>query len=229
VALYYGLHMTNIGTKNGSVIVKNGSAAENCNCCGGWYCYLDDSQTDSQYAMKSLASATVTISSQNYIKWAKNTWFYGTEYTSEGFAGAQYNGTYSLQKSSDGTTWRHDFAAQPDATCVAYLLLYVTGTAWVLRFAYSKMMYSAFTTETYKELSEMQCRDNYGYGSGFQFSGGPTRYYDIVGTLDQCHRMTGVPASSSFVAFQPNASSADGSIVRQEGSLQVAISFQASY
>lgn len=30
--------MTNIATKNGSIIVKGGSVAEGCNCCGGWYC-----------------------------------------------------------------------------------------------------------------------------------------------------------------------------------------------
>lgn len=28
-----------IATKNGAVIFKDGAAAENCNCCGGWYCY----------------------------------------------------------------------------------------------------------------------------------------------------------------------------------------------
>jgi len=28
-----------LATKNGSLIVKNGNVAENCNCCGGWYCY----------------------------------------------------------------------------------------------------------------------------------------------------------------------------------------------
>lgn len=30
--------MTNIATKNGAVVVKDGKAAEGCNCCGGWYC-----------------------------------------------------------------------------------------------------------------------------------------------------------------------------------------------
>ena len=28
-----------IATKNGSIIVKDGAVAENCDCCGGWYCY----------------------------------------------------------------------------------------------------------------------------------------------------------------------------------------------
>lgn len=33
--------MTTIGTKNGSVIVKDGSVAENCNCCTKWLCMCD--------------------------------------------------------------------------------------------------------------------------------------------------------------------------------------------
>lgn len=28
-----------LATKNNSLIVKDGKVAENCNCCGGWYCY----------------------------------------------------------------------------------------------------------------------------------------------------------------------------------------------
>ena len=27
-----------LATKNGSIIVKDGKLAENCGCCGGWYC-----------------------------------------------------------------------------------------------------------------------------------------------------------------------------------------------
>jgi len=28
-----------LATKNGSLIVKDGKVAENCNCCGDWWCY----------------------------------------------------------------------------------------------------------------------------------------------------------------------------------------------
>jgi len=28
-----------LATKNGSLIVKDGKLAEDCGCCGGWYCY----------------------------------------------------------------------------------------------------------------------------------------------------------------------------------------------
>lgn len=33
--------MSNIATKNGSVIVKDGSIGTDCRCCGGWYCCAD--------------------------------------------------------------------------------------------------------------------------------------------------------------------------------------------
>jgi len=32
-----------IATKSGSLIVKDGKLAENCGCCGGWYCCIDRS------------------------------------------------------------------------------------------------------------------------------------------------------------------------------------------
>ena len=28
-----------LATKNNAIIVKDGKLAENCGCCGGWYCY----------------------------------------------------------------------------------------------------------------------------------------------------------------------------------------------
>ena len=30
-----------LATKNNAIIVKDGLLAENCGCCGGWYCYRD--------------------------------------------------------------------------------------------------------------------------------------------------------------------------------------------
>jgi hypothetical protein len=34
-----------LATKNGSLIVKDGQIAENCGCCGGWYCYTCEFQS----------------------------------------------------------------------------------------------------------------------------------------------------------------------------------------
>jgi hypothetical protein len=35
-----------LATKNGSLVVKDGLLAENCGCCGGWYCYCPSPPCD---------------------------------------------------------------------------------------------------------------------------------------------------------------------------------------
>jgi hypothetical protein len=42
LARNHGLRLMPLATKNGSIIVKDGRLAENCGCCGGWYCYPCD-------------------------------------------------------------------------------------------------------------------------------------------------------------------------------------------
>lgn len=53
-----------LATKNGSLIVKSGSLAENCNCCGGWYCYCDSDPCGlySAWGLTPTTTATVTFS-----------------------------------------------------------------------------------------------------------------------------------------------------------------------
>jgi hypothetical protein len=89
--------MTSIGTKNGSVIVKDGKAAENCNCCGGWYCCMDGKCVGD--AIKSV-SATISASDWSYQLTLASSC--GTKYASAYFKGSAANGTTSL--TYDGST-----------------------------------------------------------------------------------------------------------------------------
>lgn len=51
-----------IATKNGSVILKSGSVAENCGCCGGWQCYKPESCDDTiSYLRNNVPSITLTF------------------------------------------------------------------------------------------------------------------------------------------------------------------------
>jgi len=50
-----------LATKNGAIIVKNGLLAENCGCCGGWYCQLD-STSDPEVPCCSSQSLSLQIS-----------------------------------------------------------------------------------------------------------------------------------------------------------------------
>lgn len=73
--------MTNIATKNGSIIVKDGSVAEDCNCCGGWYCYDNpcDYQPEGSTPRRWICgedqippatlSVKVTFSGQSFCQW----------------------------------------------------------------------------------------------------------------------------------------------------------------
>lgn len=58
-----------LATKNGSLIVKDGQIAENCDCCGGWYCYCEQSSCDLAtilgLAPTACLSATITGVSGN--------------------------------------------------------------------------------------------------------------------------------------------------------------------
>lgn len=64
-----------IATKNGSVIVKSGSVAEGCGCCGGWQCYKPTScitfLSDFAAAHQSLR-LTVSTSGLTYTRSATN-------------------------------------------------------------------------------------------------------------------------------------------------------------
>lgn len=53
----------NIATQGGKIIVKDGKAAENCNCCGGsWYCFPDEAFCPCKYAKSMPATLKADLS-----------------------------------------------------------------------------------------------------------------------------------------------------------------------
>jgi hypothetical protein len=48
-----------LATKNNAIIIKDGRLAENCNCCGGWYCFTNVCECPS------IKGVTVSISSSD--------------------------------------------------------------------------------------------------------------------------------------------------------------------
>jgi len=66
-----------IATKNNAIIVKDGSIAENCGCCGGWYCWSCDC---------GLSSVSLTIT--------------GFQSFNESLFNPSINGTYTMQHPS---------------------------------------------------------------------------------------------------------------------------------
>lgn len=96
-----------IATKNGSVILKSGSVAENCGCCGDWYCY---NQCADFYCPPSSA-VTVSLTAADFLlnfidkftpysAWLAPYWIKNTRY----FRGSEITGTHSLVYNAAAST-----------------------------------------------------------------------------------------------------------------------------
>jgi hypothetical protein len=82
-----------IATKNGAIIVKDGSIAENCACCeSGWYCCPAAACFGDH-----INNVTVTLSAEDYYLRSFST-FNGNTIYANGFRGSLANGTYSLPR-----------------------------------------------------------------------------------------------------------------------------------
>jgi hypothetical protein len=86
-----------LATKNGAIIVKDGKLAENCGCCGEWYCCMDSKCVSD--AIKSV-SATISASDWSYQQTLSSSC--GTKYASAYFKGSSASGTKAL--TYDGST-----------------------------------------------------------------------------------------------------------------------------
>ena len=95
-----------LATKNNAIIIKDGKIAENCGCCGGWYCCADY-----QCALSQITSVSATVVSSDFSDWRYSQYGNGnTQYLSRAFLGSFYNGTHALDKSqSNSSVWVYSF------------------------------------------------------------------------------------------------------------------------
>jgi hypothetical protein len=116
-----------LATKDGSLIVKDGKLAENCGCCGGWYCYNECAEfmcVDAPTASVSLSATDFLVNTiykytpENMYVGLPTYWEKETQY----FKGSEINGTHVLQKRSDlssGTQGVWDSSATFWSSCPA--------------------------------------------------------------------------------------------------------------
>lgn len=154
-----------IATKSGGLIVKDGKLAENCGCCGGWYCcQVNECASDfvnsitvqiipqsSEYTFKSLVTAPC-----------------GYNQSSGAVPCSSIAGTHSLSRVS-ATRWSATLAAD-SLGCfspkIELLLSYpavntVKGT-WSLSIQHSAYWWLKTTqtpSSSFKSLSEMRCEN----------------------------------------------------------------------
>jgi len=149
-----------LATKNGSLIVKDGLLAENCGCCGGWYCCIDQNCLST-----SISAVTATLSGTDRLRklrYVSTTNPSISRWYTLGVAGSSLSGAFALQKQSDGS-WAYQYPTR-NGGCQDSLKLTVTnGTGGSAATAYfslalttTSMIYTS-TTEQYKTLSELTC------------------------------------------------------------------------
>lgn len=110
-----------LATKNGSIIVKDGALAENCGCCGGWYCCADTS------CLTDWGSVAVTLSGTNRTKQYQNqgncpgTSVHGQWYSfTAGVTGSSVSGE-TLSRSAFGGSGESKYAAYGSPTGAIYV------------------------------------------------------------------------------------------------------------
>lgn len=94
-----------LATKNGAVIVKDGKVAENCGCCGGWWCYGGCGCSD---VRPSVLSATLSFSLNQVAYGQVGTGAFGgggfhqcAKYTSDSFSDVSKTVSLSYTGESD--------------------------------------------------------------------------------------------------------------------------------
>jgi hypothetical protein len=100
-----------LATKNGSLIVKDGQIAENCGCCGGWWCYRCGCD-----------KPTVVVTLSNFSAYYQ-------------FSTLSVNGTYTLSHPNSGLAsccdlwgYRYDNSAETCGTTTATAFLQINLT-----------------------------------------------------------------------------------------------------
>jgi len=105
-----------LATKNGSLIVKDGQIAEDCGCCGGWYCYCENDCNTTPACSYCLGSCppyrapesfTATVTASDYVNRVMGRVYYnivggsgaGVGLTSY-FKGSALSGTHTLARVS---------------------------------------------------------------------------------------------------------------------------------
>lgn len=155
-----------IATKNGSVIIKDGSVAQNCGCCGGWYCC-----PPAECALDVVNSIVVTITPAA-LEWVRKvrtrsgcSFRSFDQYTAVVPTGS-VAGEHSLVKLSS-TLWAKTLEVD-SVGCVSpvvsieRLSFFGTSGVWRLIISHGAYYWHQRTTDSespFKNLSDMQCQN----------------------------------------------------------------------
>jgi hypothetical protein len=184
-----------LATKNGSIIVKDGKLAENCGCCGGWYCGHGPTFSPSPPPEVSpgIGSISVTVSNALYsgrkVMGSHNLCdSYNSIYTARGafYPIADYSGTVVLSKQSDFQWSRNytDSVGNIGSATVTLASDYKSYTVSLLTWRYYFTIVQAYTAPSFLSLSDMPLltqNDISEYGPYSRVTGGWPLYKCVNG------------------------------------------------
>jgi hypothetical protein len=176
--------MTNIATKNGQLLVKDGKLQTDCGCCGGWYCC-----PAAACIQDHINNVTVTLRSEDWYLRSFST-FNGNTLYAKGFRGSLANGTYSLPRvTSNG--WQ---LITPNASIVELFLSVSPPSPCCSSFPWSLDVYWNVHTSFSASITTPELLWNTGpLGSG--------RLQAVVGSSATCVAPINSSASAEFDAF----------------------------
>ena len=117
-----------LATKNGAIIVKDGKLAENCGCCGGWYCCADKA------CLAKPSSVTLSVVAEDfYAQYSATDNFYGAYQSSACFFGSAINGTHTLTAITPSggysSAWQKTFSAAPSGCAPSVFTLMMSANS----------------------------------------------------------------------------------------------------
>jgi hypothetical protein len=149
-----------LATKNNAIIIKDGKLAENCDCCGGWYCCVDQRCISS--SISAVTAVLVGTDRLRKLQYVSETNPSISRWYTLGVAGSALSGSFSLQKQSDGS-WTYLYPAR-NSGCQDSLRLTVndaqggiSATGSVSLALTTTSMIHTSSTEQYKTLTELTC------------------------------------------------------------------------
>jgi hypothetical protein len=151
-----------LATKNNAIIVKDGKLAENCGCCGGWYCCADKA------CLAKPSSVTLSVVAEDfYTQYSAtaNAAFFNSEYQSSAcFFGSAINGTHTLSEIAPPagylSAWQKTFPSAPSGCAPSVFTLRMSANsriAFDFYYTFTGPLFFWAADSVVKSKSQMSC------------------------------------------------------------------------
>lgn len=148
-----------LATRNNAIIVKDGKLAEDCACCGGWYCCSDKA------CLAKPSSVTLSVVAEDfYAQYSATDNFYGAYQSSACFFGSAINGTHTLTEITPSggylSAWQKTFSAVPVGCAPSVFTLMMSANSSIaldFYYTFTGPLFFWASESVVKSKSQMAC------------------------------------------------------------------------